>query len=156
MALPDRISIRWLPDYHTDTIGTYAEGQFYLMFRGARTGDPTIEGPWRGDRPGRWLVYLHLFDHDGNHRSTAVHVISASSEPMTETDHRHGEAVLALLLSALDAPTFGDIAIRLFRVDLDDIVFGLVDESDPERGHWAELYPDGFGFCPPWDGDYST
>jgi hypothetical protein len=34
--------------------------------------------------------------------------------------------------------------------------FELVDESDEERGDWAELYPNRWGFDPPWDGRYDT
>jgi hypothetical protein len=36
------------------------------------------------------------------------------------------------------------------------VTFGLIDESRPDRGSWAELYPDRLGFSVPWDGTYST
>lgn len=152
--LPARIPVQ-RNEYHTDTIGTYADGQFYLMFRGARTGDPTVDGPFR-HAPLRWLVYLHLFDHDGNHRSTTVREISRTSQRLTDTERANGTAETTALLETLDSPVFSDIAIRPFRVDLDGIVFGLINESAPDRGPWAELYPDGFGFAPPWNGEYST
>jgi hypothetical protein len=156
MSLPDRILIAWEKDSHTDTIGRYADGQFFLGFHGAHTGDPTIEGPFRLERPLRWLVYLHLFDHDGNHRSTTVKVISTTSTRMTDPERAQGYAEVAALLNTLHDVSFGEIAIRPFRIDLDNIVFGLIDESDEERGPWAELYPDGLGFAPPWHGYYST
>ena len=38
----------------------------------------------------------------------------------------------------------------------DGVTFGLIDESGPDRGSWAELYPDRLGFTDPWDGTYST
>ncbi len=154
VKVPDRIPIvnRW----HTETIGTYAGGQFYAMFRGARTGDPTLRDPAATRHPRRWLVYLHLFDHDGNHRSTDVRLIS-TADRMSEADREHGHAVLAELIASLDRPEFGPISIRPFRIDIDDVVFGLIDESAERDGApWAELYPDRFGFHPPWNGEYDT
>jgi formate hydrogenlyase regulatory protein HycA len=44
--------------------------------------------------------------------------------------------------------------MRIWRVD--NPWFELVDESDEERGDWAELYPNRWGFSPPWDGRYDT
>ncbi|AEV84815.1 hypothetical protein ACWT_3792 [Actinoplanes sp. SE50] len=64
-------------------------------------------------------------------------------------------------LAGLEAVTNCDIAIRPFRVDFDDVVFGLIDETtdDPYEGHggpWAELLPQGLGFHEPWNGQYDT
>ncbi|MFF0153696.1 hypothetical protein [Micromonospora sp. NPDC005203] len=36
------------------------------------------------------------------------------------------------------------------------VTFGLIDESDAERGDWVELHPDRLGFTEPCDGLYST
>ena len=36
------------------------------------------------------------------------------------------------------------------------VVFGLIDESEPLRGDWVELYPDRLGFHEPWNGLYDT
>jgi formate hydrogenlyase regulatory protein HycA len=155
VSVPDVIPVEH-NEYHTDTIGVYPDGQFYLTFRGARTGDPIVDGPFRLDEPLRWLVYLHLFDHAGHHRSTTVRVISTTSDQMTTAERDHGNAEAASLLKSLGSWTFCDIAIRPFRVDLDGIVFGLIEETEPERGPWFELHPDGYGFAPPWDGTYST
>ncbi|MGW3783648.1 hypothetical protein ACWD5Z_03635 [Micromonospora chokoriensis] len=66
------------------------------------------------------------------------------------------EARLATLLDQLPERQYGDIAIQLFRMVHDGVTFGLIDESDPERGDWVELYPDRLGFTEPWDGLYST
>lgn len=51
--------------------------------------------------------------------------------------------------------------VRPFRVDFDNIVFGLIDETTdhPDEGHggpWAELYPQRLGFHQPWNGEYDT
>lgn len=69
-------------------------------------------------------------------------------------DHAHAQ--LITLLDELPEKVFSDIAIRPFRVRCDDVTFGLIDESNDERGDWAELHPDCLGFGPPWDGLYST
>lgn len=63
---------------------------------------------------------------------------------------------LAGLLDRLPGREFGDIAVRPFRVVHDGVTFALADESGPERGAWAELYPDRLGFGEPWDGTCST
>jgi hypothetical protein len=54
------------------------------------------------------------------------------------------------------ARRFTDIAIRPFQTRQQGMTFGLVDESAPDRGDWAALYPDRLGFNPPWDGTNST
>jgi hypothetical protein len=42
-------------------------------------------------------------------------------------------------------------------VEQDGVRFGLLDVSHPERGGAsAELYPQGLGFFPPFDGLYDT
>jgi hypothetical protein len=71
------------------------------------------------------------------------------------------ERVLSGWLADIGPLTFCDLAIRPFRVDFDDVVFGLIDESDddPDEGHggpWAELYPQQLGFHEPWDGECDT
>jgi hypothetical protein len=55
----------------------------------------------------------------------------------------------------LDEAGFGDIAIRPSAVTCDGVTFGLIDESGPDRGSRAGLYPDRLGFSDPWDGTYS-
>jgi hypothetical protein len=44
----------------------------------------------------------------------------------------------------------------LFRVLYDGVTFGLIDESDTDRGVWFELHPDRLGFGEPRDGLYVT
>ncbi|WP_327003034.1 hypothetical protein OHA72_49455 [Dactylosporangium sp. NBC_01737] len=96
---------------------------------------------------------MHRFDHDGRHESSTIRRI-ALSRYLTDPDA--ADRILTGLLYELDAPRFGDIAIQPFRLTCDGVLFGLIDESDPDRGDWAELYPDRLGFTPPWDGTYST
>jgi hypothetical protein len=149
MALPDRIPIAYMPDSRSWCIGRYADGQFrgLLTAKGHRLGD---------DRPDLWRVYsvLHLFDHEGRYRSSDIwYAGTGQGEAFERAFARLEECV-----NALPGWEYGDIAIRPFRVEVeaDGLVFELVDESDEERGDWAELYPNHWGFHPPWDGRYDT
>jgi hypothetical protein len=64
MPAPDLIPIAREPGYRTDTIGRYADGQFYAAVHGARRdGD---HEPDMGRERIRWYAYLHLFDADGS------------------------------------------------------------------------------------------
>ena len=132
VSLPNRVLIARDEDYRTHTIGLHAGGQFFASIRDTRAG---------------WYAYLHLFDHFGRHSRSLIRRVPSAAQ-LVET--------LAGLLSTLDGMRFGDIAIRPFRLEYDGVLFGLVDESDEERGDWAELYPDRLAFQPPWDGTYST
>jgi hypothetical protein len=64
MPLPDVIPIAYEPDFRTDTIGTYADGQFFASVTGARR-----------DEIDRWYAVLHLFDHDGRHQSSKIQLL---------------------------------------------------------------------------------
>jgi hypothetical protein len=147
MALPVVIPIAHEPWFRTKYIGRYAHGQFYGDIHGTKI-----------DGLGKITVMLHLFDQDGVHKGSTIR----SRVPLEEAD-----AVLGEWLAQLPGATFGDIAIRLFEVEQDGVLFGLVDTTHPERGRardpaeWAngesaELYPQGLGFFPPFEGLYDT
>jgi hypothetical protein len=51
-----------------------------------------------------------------------------------DTDRRGIPSTSSDLLATLHGVEFDDIAIQLFRLDYDGYAFGLIDESDPERG----------------------
>jgi len=151
VALPDMIPIAYEPDYHTGTIGRYVGGQFFASIHGAHPpgADPLDRGSLR------WYVVLHLFDPDGRHRSSDIWYAGAGGV-FAGAIAEAGEARLRRLLDSLADQEYGDIAIRPFQVEHDGVVFGLIDESDEERGDWAELHPNRLGFGPPWDGGYDT
>ncbi|GAB3141932.1 hypothetical protein GCM10027290_15460 [Micromonospora sonneratiae] len=153
MAVPDLIPIMHEPGYHTDQIGRYADGQFFgcvtAAFReGVGGGDDWPEHK-------RWYAVLHRFDHDGHYRGSEIWYAGTTAQGERDVVDR-AEQKLATWLAELPQPTFGDIAVRLFSVEVDGIVFGLVDESDDEYGEHVELYPNELGFNPPWDGEYDT
>ncbi|GAA0268513.1 hypothetical protein [Cryptosporangium japonicum] len=153
MPVPALIPIAREPGYRTDTIGRFAEGQFYAVVHGARRNDDD-ELDLRRERV-RWYAYLHRFDHAGNHVDSKIALIGIGPYLRGEL-RRRAEERLRELLDELADPDYGDIAIRPFRVVHDGVTFGLIDESEAEWGDWVELYPDRLVFTDPWDGTYNT
>ncbi|WP_406081292.1 hypothetical protein [Micromonospora sp. NBC_00858] len=153
MPAPDLIPIAREPGYRTDTIGRYADGQFYAAVHGARRDDD--HEPDMGRERIRWYAYLHLFDADGRHRRSEISLIGIAPNLRGELGEQ-AERRLTALLDQLSDRQFTDVSIRPFHMLYDGVTFGLIDESDVERGDWVELYPDGLGFSEPWDGLYST
>ncbi|WP_127500618.1 hypothetical protein [Actinoplanes solisilvae] len=133
MPVPALIPIVYEPDYRTDRIGRYNDGQFYA-------------NGWDHH------AYVHLFSHDGVHRESRVVRVQHRDELIQQVDE---------LVNALPGRVYGDIAIQLFRTEADGVLFALMDVSGDRAGdgghiEWVELYPDRLGFDEPWDGTYST
>ncbi|MBC6458689.1 hypothetical protein [Actinomadura sp. HBU206391] len=163
MAVPEIISIAYEPDYRTDKIGRYADGQFfasitYAFPEGFRHG----EG-WEDAK--RLYVVLHRFDADGRYIDSDIWYAGTWREQQqrpygADSVLAQAEARLAELLDALPKREYQDIAIRPFRLTVDGVLFGLIIEQghgeNEDEDDWAELYPDHLGFCEPWDGEYST
>jgi hypothetical protein len=153
VAVPDVIPIRREADYRTDTIGCHTAGQFFASVTGAFRG--SFRHWQEGKEPMRWYSVLHLFDRAGNHARSDIWFAGTTADGQRETVQR-AEEHLSAVLDDLPGRRYGDIAVRLFRVDYDGVVFGLIDESEPERGDWVELYPECLGFHEPWNGLYDT
>ncbi|MEV7009953.1 hypothetical protein [Streptosporangium sp. NPDC051022] len=155
MPVPELIPISYEPDYHTGTVGTHAEG---LFFGGVCRGWPVVayeetgDWPWLDEQgesqPGPCFAILHLFDRDGRHLGSDIRSVVSFNA---------GEHALGQMMATLRDVEYGDIAIRTFRVDAHDCVFGLIDETeeDGEAGY-VEYYPNHIGFHEPWDGSYDT
>jgi hypothetical protein len=153
MPVPQRVPITREAGYRTDTIGRHRGGQFYAAVHGAHRDDDRAPDPAR-ERV-RWYAYLHLFDAGGNHSTSEISLIGVA--PYLRGDlGEQAAARLASLLGQLEDAEPGSIAIRPFTLTYDGVTFGLIDESGPDRGSRAELYPDRLGFSDPWDGTYST
>ncbi|MDH6709187.1 hypothetical protein P3T27_005933 [Kitasatospora sp. MAA19] len=153
MAIPDLIPIQHEPDFRTETIGRFDGGLFFAWITG---GFPPgyKHGPDWGDHK-RWYAILHRFDHSGNYVDSDIWCPGPG--PGHGVDER-----LAEWLDALPGREYCDIAIRPFQLTVDGILFGLVPEchgeypDGEEEDDWAEFYPGGLGFSPPWDGLYDT
>ncbi|WP_433436997.1 hypothetical protein [Nonomuraea sp. CA-141351] len=151
MTYPEVIPISYEPDYHTDRIGQWRDGQFLGGVVAAFREDYSMTEDWLSHK--RWYAVLHRFSPDGSYLDSRIECTGA--------DDRHRESVdaaaqrLSEWLAELPDVEFGDIAIRPFRQEFDGVVFGLVLENY-EGDEYAELYPDNIGFYPPWDGSYDT
>lgn len=152
MAIPDRVPIAHEPDYRTDTIGRYDGGQFFGSVT-ATLEDGTGGSPdWA--RHKRWYAVLHRFDAGGAHTGSEIWCAGTSEDEAGSI--AKAEARLIRWLDALPGRVFADIAVKLFQVEVDGHVFGLVDESAEYEADHAEFVPDDLGFDPPWDGCYDT
>ena len=157
VRLPDVIPIKYEPDYRTGRIGRHAGGQFFADITGAYQEGVRPGHDWRNQQ--RIYAVLHLFDESGHHTGSNLRFTGVRGDSPAAVEA--AEQVLSNWLAGLEAVTNCNIAIRPFRVDFDNVVFGLIDETtdDPDEGHggpWAELYPQGLGFHEPWNGEYDT
>ena len=152
MAIPDRVPISHEPGYRTDSIGTFDGGQFFGSVT-AVMNDGASPDDWLDHK--RWYAVLHRFDDAGTHIGSQIWLAGTSAD---ESDSiSRAQARLDDWLGALPDRAFGDIAIKLFHIESDGHVFGLIDRSQEYNGQdHAELVPDDLGFDPPWDGDYDT
>jgi hypothetical protein len=140
VRLPEVIPIKYEPGYRTDRIGRHAGGQFFADITGAYQEGVTPGRDWRYQQ--RIYAVLHLFDGSGHHTGSNLWFagVRGDSRAAVET----AEQVLSDWLANLEAVTYCTIAIRPLRVDFDNVVFGLIDETTdhPHEGHggpWAEL-----------------
>lgn len=162
MTAPERIPIRHEPNYRTETIGWSDDGQFLasLSYAYREEYDQPPGDDWADHK---YLTgALHRFDHDGRHVHSDLWIAGTWAEQMradgSDSPLARAEVRMAALLDDLPGRTFGDIAIRPFRVVMDGIVFAL-DVHEPDglaHRPTATLWPDDLLFAPPWDGCYDT
>ncbi|WP_203898892.1 hypothetical protein [Virgisporangium aliadipatigenens] len=153
MAIPDRVPIAHEPGYRTDTIGSYDGGQFFGSVTATLEDGSGSRPDW--PRYKRWYAVLHRFDAQGVHTGSRIWFAGTSEEESASV--KRAEERLGEWLDALPGHTFGDIAVKLFQVEVDGHLFGLVDRSEVYDGQdHAEFLPDDLGFDPPWDGLYDT
>jgi hypothetical protein len=154
MTAPDRIPIMYEPGDHTGSIGTYQHGLFLGAIILAQPPMPALDGPLT---PGaeHWYAALHLFDHDGRHTTSQIWD-AGPHEPGSAAVADRANAHLAELVQNLPDAQRRDIAVRPFQLTQDGITFGLILDSHPDYGDWADLLPNGLRFHAPWDGEYDT
>jgi formate hydrogenlyase regulatory protein HycA len=98
MPLPELIRVAYEPNFRTEHIGRYASGQFFADAHGTPLDDSGI------------TVMLHLFDHVGRH---------VRSDIRPDVPLVSAEEVLGSMLAELPDLAYGDIAIRLFQVEVE-------------------------------------
>ncbi|MBB5872673.1 formate hydrogenlyase regulatory protein HycA [Allocatelliglobosispora scoriae] len=152
MATPDLIPINHEPGYRTDTIGRFADGQFFGSVVAGFADGIAPDGDWAAHK--RWYAVLHRFDQEGNHVSSDIQFAGTTADGESRVVDK-ATGMLRQWLDELPGRSFGDISIRLFQVEVDGVTFGLIDETSDDDGY-VELYPDELGFYEPWSGDYDT
>ena len=131
MPLPKVIPIAREEGYHTDQIGTYADGQYVGFAFFLEYGQQ------------RLVSVLHLFDEQGQHISSKAWDSAAGADP---------EAELGAAIAALPEATPGNVKVAPFSVEFFGTNFGMVPKAEDR----VDYVPYGLAFFPPWDGLYDT
>lgn len=147
MPIPEVIPIRLMEDLHTEFVGRCADGtQFFLNEVSVHQGAHTEN---RAASCHEYLV-LYLFDSDGyylKHKYWYGGTTATCNQRVLDAK-RHE------LLATLGNVKYCDIAVRLFSVQIDNITFGLIPNTEHES---VELEPGSqISFTEPWDGEYYT
>lgn len=163
MPKPRKIRIPFSEYDPFDCLGKLPDGTQFLAFvTGAFPADePYYSGEDWVDKK-KWLAVLHLFDADGKHIS------SESRRGGVERDRKsvvieNANDYLEDMFKELNLkgkPKLCDIRVRLFQVEIDNVLHGLIYEApviDGEKMEWVMLEPRDIMFHPPWNsGEYST
>jgi hypothetical protein len=143
MHSPELLPIKRLEDLHTDLIGRYEHGQFMVI------QTPSIVD--RGanvEAEAKVYIVRFLFQFSGDLIS-ATHVVLPANAPEDKLQlEKLG------LLQELQPVIFCDIAVKLFKLVIDNIVFGLIYAEETDS---VTLEPRSIiTFMAPWDGEYYT
>lgn len=164
MAAPAKVLIPHEPklDERFHYVGQFEDGRQFMAFGvGAFPGENHYAIPENWREVKRWIAVLHLFDADGNHIRTEARLVGFDQE---------GAAVYHKILLTLDNllsefglehAELGDIEVKPFSIEIDEIYYGLVYEQevgeDGTEYESATLWPNNCMFYPPWnDGSYDT
>jgi hypothetical protein len=161
MAAPELLRIP-LDEGRFENIGRLPNGnQFMAYVTGAMPDGMKYPMNDEQSRLKRWLAVVHQFDADGNHLVSEARLGAFDSEGRDVA----GQKAWAQLEDMYDRliidgePVFCDINVKLFSVEIDDVIYGLFYEQDEEEpeSEWVMLEPRDIMFHPEWDsGEYST
>jgi len=151
MAIPDKLPIARMEDYHTHFLGKASDERLFWGYQTFAFSKPFSEieqgDDWKKYR--KEYAILHTFDSDGNYIATRHW-----SGLATETDDQQLDSKLQEMVSELGDINFQDIEIKIFQIQLDNIIFGLVADEESEM---INLEPSStISFQEPWDGEYYT
>lgn len=151
MAVPGKIRICREADYVTHHLGIFRGCRQFMGFVTATLPSPS---PTDWEVHKRWYAVLHRFDPLGDHLGTDAWFAGTSADGEDEAIDR---ARLSEMIESLGRIMYCDIDVKLFQVEVDGQIFGLVDGSDPEEGiERVLLLPNDLAFFAPWDGSYDT
>jgi formate hydrogenlyase regulatory protein HycA len=168
MAEPDTLLIPY-EDFESGRfthVGRYGGGnQFmgYVTFASQyvpkfyHTEEVTADGRLLFRQHTNCFAVLHPFDAAGRHLGTDVERVEG-----TPDSGQRDWAKLEEMIAGLGVVEFGDIRVKLFRVEVGKVVHGLIYEPEGweegyQVGDYVMLEPNDIMFHPPWDsGEYST
>ena len=152
MTIPDKLPIKRIEDYHTHYLGQVADGRLFWGYQ-TFVFDKSYSGIQQGEdwqKHRKEYVLVHMFDKDGNYITTKYWVAGLPSD----VNDQQLEDKLNTLVKELGDIVFKDIEIKLFQVQIDNIIFGLVID---ENNKLINLQPgSSISFHEPWDGEYYT
>ena len=153
MSVPTIIPIKREENYHTHNIGRYEEDHQFMGFVVASLPMPP---PVNWQKVKRWYALLYCFDSAGNYLNAQHECLGTTAEGEKGVI-KAAQKLLDEWLQALPNRKFGDVAIKLFSLEIDCRRFGLIDVSEPEDDYErVDLVPNELAFFPPWEGDYDT
>lgn len=156
MPIPERIPIARFENYYTENIGTYDGGKQFMAFVVAGMDPEIVLEDWA--RAKRWYAILHKFDEDGRHIETLDWYAGVTADGENSVVEA-ARVKMFDYLKSLEPVQFKDVAIKLFQVEIDGVIFGLqecVDEDGLNQDELVQLLPNDFIFYHPWDGNFDT
>ena len=150
--IPDLIPINREVGHHTHYIGKYRTRKQFAAFVVASFPRDQIQNHTREER--LWYAVVHEFDKDGNHLQTRHSYLGSAADQGADFTKRSMKA-LAKLMEDLGQVRYANIKVKLFSVEIDGRLFGLVDDSDGDTTR-VTLWPNDLAFFPPWSGSYDT
>ena len=152
MAIPEKIPIQRIEDYHTHHIGMTKDGRQFFGYETFIFPDGIPKGDWMKAR--REYVVLYIFDKDGNYIETKHCFVGFTADiSPSNTSEKLDE-----MIAELGEIEYKDILVKPFQTEIDGFVFGLVPNIDEEEGFESvDLEPSStISFHEPWDGEYDT
>lgn len=148
MAIPSKIPIQRIEDYHTHFIGKTRDGKQFFGYETFVFANGIPSSDWEKSR--KEYAVLYIFDKEGNHLKTDHCFVGMTSD----INHSITRSKLEQMISELGDVEFTDIEVKPFQTIIDGIVFGLIPNEEYET---VDLEPSStISFHEPWDGEYDT
>lgn len=149
MAIPEKIRVARMVDYHTHFIGKYDNGKQFFGYEHFLFDPSITDDDWQKRR--KEYVVLYLFDEEGNLTSYKSWYAGTTSDLNCDTNQKLKE-----MIKELGTVRYCNILVKPFNVQIDNHTFGLIAISDPNYER-VELHPSNtIAFTDPWDGEYDT
>jgi hypothetical protein len=160
--IPKAIPVNREEGYHTHNIGSYGKNSKFMGFVVANL-EKYSENDWQKYK--KWYAVLYVFNEDGALKDYKIKYFGTTAEGERHVVEK-ANAQLSDWLADLPSKKFGNISIQPFKIDFENVKFGLYSaeeigyydpKKDPqELKYHIHLLPNDLVFYPPWTGDYDT